>query len=176
MFFANFTEGSAYGYLGFAMPLEGTYSPSPSKWARQQAELIEESGGTKGLTLSGKPVVLLTTVGALTGTLRKTPLMRVEHDGVYAVVASRGGAARNPQWYFNLVSHPRCELRDGTMQQDYLAREASGEERAKWWARAVEVWPDYAVYQTKTDRIIPVFVLEPVGDHLGSASGHPRRP
>jgi deazaflavin-dependent oxidoreductase (nitroreductase family) len=145
------------------MPLEGTYSPSPSKWARDQAERIEESGGTKGLTLNGKPVILLTTVGARTGCLRKTPLMRVEHKGRYAVVASRGGAAKNPQWYFNLIANPLCELRDGTYLGDFRAREVTGEEKQTWWDRALEVWPDYAGYQRKTSRVIPVFVLEPVG-------------
>jgi deazaflavin-dependent oxidoreductase (nitroreductase family) len=124
--------------------------------------LIEESGGTRGLTLRGKPVVLLTTLGAKSGALRKTPLMRVEHDGSYAVVASRGGAAKNPQWYFNLVANPVCELQDGPRRGDYLAREAAGEERSMWWARALEVWPDYEGYQAKTSRVIPVFVLDPM--------------
>jgi deazaflavin-dependent oxidoreductase (nitroreductase family) len=144
------------------MPLVGTYEPSPSKWARQQAELIERTNGSKGTTLNGKPVVLLTTVGARSGRLRKTPLMRVEHDGSYAVIASRGGAAENPQWYFNLLAGPRVELRDGPVVRDYLAREVSGEERDLWWRRATEVWPDYDEYQERTERRIPVFVLTPV--------------
>jgi deazaflavin-dependent oxidoreductase (nitroreductase family) len=144
------------------MPISGTYQPSPSKWARDQAELMESSNGTKGITLSGKPVVLLTTVGARTGALRKTPLMRVEHDGSYAVVASRGGAPLNPQWYFNLVANPDVELRDGPMVTEYTAREAIGEERALWWSRAVEVWPAYDDYQKLTKREIPIFVLTPV--------------
>jgi deazaflavin-dependent oxidoreductase (nitroreductase family) len=101
-------------------------------------------------------------MGANSGKLRKNPVMRVEHDGVYAAVASKGGTPENPAWYRNLVAHPLVELQDGPAKGDYIAREASGEERARWWERALEVWPDYADYQTKTDRQIPVFVLEPV--------------
>jgi deazaflavin-dependent oxidoreductase (nitroreductase family) len=107
-------------------------------------------------------VIVLTSVGARTGKLRKTALMRVEHDGVYAVVASLGGAPRHPVWYWNLVKEPHVELQDGAVTRDYLAREVTGDEKATWWARAVEAWPDYARYQTKTDRQIPVFVLEPI--------------
>lgn len=143
------------------MPLEGRYIPSPSDWARQQAELYEESGGSEGTTLKGKPVVVLTTVGARTGGLRKTPLMRVEHDGVYAVVASRGGAPEHPQWYFNLVANPEVELQDGPVRGDYVAREVHGDEKVIWWGRALEVWPAYDEYQAKTERQIPVFLLEP---------------
>lgn len=120
------------------------------------------SGGTDGTELKGKPVVLLTTVGAKTGKLRKTPLMRVEHAGQYAVVASLGGAPKHPVWYHNVVKNPRVELQDGTVTGDYEAREVFGEEKAVWWQRAVEVWPDYADYQGKTDRVIPVFVLTPI--------------
>jgi len=144
------------------MPLEGTYLPSPSDWAREQAELYEESGGVEGTTLKGKPVVVLTTVGARTGGLRKTPLMRVEHEGTYAVVASRGGAPKHPQWYFNLVANPLVILQDGPNTAEYIAREVTGDEKTLWWGRSVEVWPDYANYQLKTTRPIPVFVLEPV--------------
>lgn len=144
------------------MPLTGEYEPSTSDWARENAELYMSSGGTQGTELKGKPVVLLTTVGAKTGKLRKTPLMRVEHDGRYAVVASLGGAPKNPVWYHNIVKHPRVELQDGTATGDYEAREVFGEEKATWWARAVEVWPDYADYQRKTEREIPVFVLTPI--------------
>lgn len=144
------------------MPLEGTYLPSPSDWAREQAELYEESGGVEGTTLKGKPVVVLTTVGARTGGLRKTPLMRVEHEGTYAVVASRGGAPKHPQWYFNLVANPLVMLQDGPNTAEYIAREVTGDEKTLWWGRSVEVWPDYANYQLKTTRPIPVFVLEPV--------------
>ncbi|AOE35942.1 hypothetical protein GuangZ0019_1569 [Mycobacterium tuberculosis GuangZ0019] len=121
-----------------------------------------KSGGTEGTQLQGKPVILLTTVGAKTGKLRKTPLMRVEHDGQYAIVASLGGAPKNPVWYHNVVKNPRVELQDGTVTGDYDAREVFGDEKAIWWQRAVAVWPDYASYQTKTDRQIPVFVLTPV--------------
>lgn len=144
------------------MPLTGEYEPSPMKWAADQAELIESSGGTEGLTLNGKPVVLLTTKGAKTGKLRKTPLMRVEHDGRYAIVASLGGAPKHPVWYYNVKAEPHVELRDGTTVQDMVAREVSGDEKAQWWERAVAAFPDYADYQKKTDREIPLFVLEPM--------------
>lgn len=120
------------------------------------------SGGTEGTEMQGKPVVLLTTVGAKTGKLRKTPLMRVEHDGQYAIVASMGGAPKHPVWYYNLKKNPRVELQDGPVSGDYEAREVFGDEKAIWWRRAVEVWPDYDEYQTKTDRQIPVFVLTPI--------------
>ena len=144
------------------MPLEGEYAPSTAGWARKQAEQYEASGGTQAASLRGRPVIVLTSVGARTGKLRKTALMRVEHDGVYAVVASLGGAPKHPVWYYNLVKEPRVELQDGAVTRDYLAREVTGEEKATWWARAVEAWPDYARYQAKTERQIPVFVLEPV--------------
>ncbi len=144
------------------MPLSGDYEPSTSDWAREQAEIYMASGGTRGAELKGKPVVLLTTVGARTGKLRKTPLMRVEHGGHYAVVASLGGAPQNPVWYHNIKAHPHVELQDGTANGDYEAREVFGEEKATWWQRALEVWPDYADYQRKTDRDIPVFVLTPI--------------
>ena len=144
------------------MPLQGEYAPSPSDWSRKQAEAFEASDGAEANTLRGRPIILLTTVGAKSGKLRKTPLMRVEHDGKYAVVASRGGAPEQPQWYWNLVANPQVEVQDGADRGDYLAREMTGDERALWWARAVESWPPYAEYQTKTDRLIPVFVLSPV--------------
>ncbi|MEU2002971.1 nitroreductase family deazaflavin-dependent oxidoreductase [Rhodococcus sp. NPDC019627] len=143
------------------MPLTGEYEPSPSKWAADQAELIESSNGTEGTTLNGMPVVLLTTRGAKSGKLRKTPLMRVEHDGKYAIVASLGGAPKNPVWYYNLKADPHVELRDGQMTRDMVAREVTGEEKAAWWERAVAAFPNYADYQKNTDREIPVFVLEP---------------
>lgn len=144
------------------MPLNGDYEPSTLDWARENAELYMSSGGTEGTSLQGKPVVLLSTVGAKTGKLRKTPLMRVEHAGEYAVVASLGGAPKNPVWYYNVKKNPRVELQDGTRTADYDAREVFGDEKATWWRRAVEVWPDYADYQRKTDREIPVFVLTPI--------------
>jgi F420H(2)-dependent quinone reductase len=143
------------------MPLSGTYEPSPDKRAREQVALYERSGGAEGDTLRGRPVVILTSRGAKSGKLRKTPLMRVEHDGTYAVVASQGGAPQHPTWYHNLVADPHVELQDGSTKQDMTAREVTGEEKATWWERAVAAWPDYAAYQQKTDREIPVFVLEP---------------
>ena len=145
------------------MPLSGEYEPSTSDWARENAETYMESGGTEGTELKGKPVILLTTIGAKSGKIRKTPLMRVEHNGEYAVVASLGGAPKNPVWYYNVKKNPRVELQDGSTTRDYDAREVSGDEKATWWERAVEAWPDYADYQKNTDRQIPVFVLTPVG-------------
>lgn len=144
------------------MPLQGEYEPSPAAWVRDQVEEYESSGGTKGTTLRGVPVVVITSVGASSGKLRKNPVMRVEHDGVYGAIASKGGAPEHPAWYRNLVQHPTVELQDGAAKRDYTVREASGDERVVWWDRAVEVWPDYAEYQTKTDRQIPVLVIEPV--------------
>ena len=141
------------------MPLEGEYEPSTSGWARRQAETFEASNGEQANTLRGLPIVLLTSVGAKTGKLRKTALMRVEHDGAYAVVASLGGAAKHPVWYWNLKKHPHVELQDGAERHDYEARELDGPEREEWWARAVEAYPPYADYQRKTDRLIPVFLL-----------------
>ncbi|WRZ88844.1 nitroreductase family deazaflavin-dependent oxidoreductase [Streptomyces sp. NBC_01007] len=147
------------------MPLEGEYEPSPTQWVRDQVELYEGSGGTKGTTLmdTGMPVIILTTRGAKSGKIRKTPLMRVEHDGRYAVVASLGGAPKHPVWYYNVTSDPRVELQDGPVRKEFTAREITGEEKAQWWERAVTAYPPYADYQTKTDREIPVFVLEPTG-------------
>jgi deazaflavin-dependent oxidoreductase (nitroreductase family) len=145
------------------MPFTGDYEPSASSWARQQVDLYERSGGTQGTDLRGRPVIILTSVGAKSGKLRKTPLMRVEHDGDYAVVASLGGAPKHPVWYYNLTADPRVELQDGPVKNDYLSREVHGSERAQWWERAVAAWPDYAEYQKKTTRTLPVFVLTPTG-------------
>jgi F420H(2)-dependent quinone reductase len=144
------------------MPLTGEYEPSTSGWARRQAELYESSGGLEGTSLRGMRVIVLTSVGAKTGKLRKTALMRVEHNGEYAVIGSMGGAPRHPVWYFNLVKNPHVELQDGPTKRDYLARESSGAERTEWWDRAVAAYPDYATYQTRTSRQIPVFVLTPI--------------
>ncbi len=144
------------------MPLSGEYAPGTLDWSRRNAETIMASGGTEGTELRGMPVVLVTSVGAKTGKLRKTPLMRVEHDGCYAIVASLGGAPKHPVWYYNITKNPRVELQDGTAVGDYDAREVFGEEKALWWRRAVAAFPDYAEYQKKTDREIPVFVLTPV--------------
>jgi deazaflavin-dependent oxidoreductase (nitroreductase family) len=144
------------------MPLSGEYEPSTSAWARKQAELYEATNGREGGDLRGRAVIVLTSVGAVTGKLRKTALMRVEHDGLYAVVASQGGAPKHPVWYYNLHKNPEVELQDGATKRDYTAREATGAEKALWWERAVQAWPDYANYQARTERQIPVFVLEPV--------------
>jgi deazaflavin-dependent oxidoreductase (nitroreductase family) len=142
------------------MPLTGEYEPGTSAWSRQQTEIYEATNGEKGGDLRGRSVIVLTSVGAKTGKLRKTALMRVEHEGVYAVVASLGGAPRNPAWYQNLKANPHVELQDGATRRDYAAREVTGDEKATWWKRAVEAWPDYATYQARTDRQIPVFVLD----------------
>jgi len=141
------------------MPLSGEYAPSTSDWARDQAETYEATGGSKAGDLRGLPVIVLTSVGAQTGKLRKTALMRVEHEGEYAVVGSLGGAPKHPVWVHNLRKHPHVELQDGPEKHDYLARETSGEEREIWWERAVQAFPTYADYQRKTARLIPVFVL-----------------
>ena len=142
------------------MPLTGEYEPGTSAWSRQQTEIYEATNGKKGGDLRGRSVIVLTSVGAKTGKLRKTALMRVEHDGVYAVVASLGGAPQNPAWYHNLKANPHVELQDGATRRDYAAREVTGDEKATWWKRAVEAWPDYATYQARTDRQIPLFVLD----------------
>lgn len=144
------------------MALHGDYSPSPVDWVRNQVEIYERSGGTEGTTLRGLPVVILTTRGARTGKIRKSPLMRVARDGRYAVVASQGGAPRHPLWYHNLRADPHVELQDGPNRQDMVAREAVGAEKAEWWRRAIDAFPDYADYQRKTEREIPLLVLEPV--------------
>jgi len=147
------------------MTLIGEYEASTAQWVRDQVDLYESSGGTEGTTLRGMPVVVLTTLGAKSGKLRKAPLMRVEHGGRYAIVASLGGSPKNPVWYANVVKHPVVELQDGTQKRDMTAREVTGDEKAQWWERAVAAYPDYADYQTKTERSIPVFVLEPVVAH-----------
>jgi deazaflavin-dependent oxidoreductase (nitroreductase family) len=143
------------------MALEGEYEPSTVPWVRDHVALIEGSGGTEGTTLRGLPVVLLTIRGAKSGKLRKVPLMRVERDGVYAAVASQGGAPEHPVWYHNLVVHPHVELRDGEQVHELTARLVEGAERELWWARAVAAFPSYADYRSRTRRTIPVFVLEP---------------
>ncbi len=142
------------------MPLEGEYQPSTAEWVRNQVEKYEGSGGTEGTTLRGMPVIILTNRGARSGKIRKTPLMRVEHDGTYAVVASQGGAPTHPVWYYNLVADPHVEIQDGPVRSDMVARQVTGEEKALWWDRAVAAYPDYADYQKRTDREIPVFVIE----------------
>ncbi|HEX7134135.1 MAG TPA: nitroreductase family deazaflavin-dependent oxidoreductase [Iamia sp.] len=144
------------------MPIDAPYEPSPWEPVATQVEQYESTGGVEGGELQGAPCIILSTLGAKSGKQRKTPLMRVEHDGRYAVVASLGGAPQHPVWYHNLVAHPDVvALQDGPTVKDYDAREVTGDEKAEWWARAVEVWPSYDDYQTKTDRQIPVFVLTP---------------
>jgi F420H(2)-dependent quinone reductase len=145
------------------MAVEGEYEPSTQAWVRDQVELYEGSGGTQGTTLrdTGLPVVIVTNRGARSGKVRKTPLMRVEHDGRYAAVASQGGAPTHPYWYHNLRADPHVEVQDGPRKQAMVARELTGDERAQWWERAVAAYPPYAEYQQRTTRQIPVFVLEP---------------
>ena len=145
------------------MPVEGEYEPSTAAWVRDQVELYEGSGGAQGTTLrdTGLPVVIVTNLGVSSGKVRKTPVMRVEHDGRYAMVASKGGAPAHPLWYYNVRANPQVEVQDGPRKQDMVAREVGGEERADWWKRAVAAYPPYAEYQQRTAREIPVFVLEP---------------
>jgi F420H(2)-dependent quinone reductase len=145
------------------MPVTGDYEPSSFDWVREQVERYESSGGTEGTTLrdTGLPVVLLTMYGATSGRVRKVPLMRVEHDGRYAAVASMGGAPRHPVWYSNLLANPTLELQDGPVKRDMVAREVTGDEKRVWWERAVAAFPPYAEYQQRTERQIPLLVLEP---------------
>lgn len=145
------------------MALTGDYQPSSSEWVRDHVEKILRTGTTDGVTINDRPTVLITYRGARTGKVRKTPVMRVEQGGRYAAVASKGGAPANPQWYASLLAEPVVELQDGTHTGTYHAREISGEEKDRWWELAVDAYPDYADYQLKTDRQIPVFVLDPVG-------------
>jgi deazaflavin-dependent oxidoreductase (nitroreductase family) len=153
------------------MGLTGEYEPSASAWARNHVEQILHTGTTDGVTIKGRPTVLITYRGAKTGKVRKTPLIRVEHEGRYAAVASNGGEPTNPQWYSSLVAEPVVELQDGTVTRTYKAREVFGDEKAIWWRRAVDAFPDYAGYQRKTDRQIPVFVLEPIGGDTPDGDG-----
>lgn len=146
------------------MPLTGEYEPSPSAWVREQVETYESTGGQEGNTLldTGMPVIIVTTRGHKSGKLRKTPLMRVEHDGEYALVASKGGAPEHPEWHYNLQADPTAVMiQDGPEPFDAVVREVEGEERARWWERSVEAFPPYAEYEKKTDRRIPVYVASP---------------
>jgi deazaflavin-dependent oxidoreductase (nitroreductase family) len=147
------------------MSLQGDYEPSSREWVREQVALYESSGGTKGTTLTdtGLPVVIITSVGVRSRKLRKTPVMRVEHDGSYAAVASQGGSPEHPSWYYNFRANPHVELQDGKLKREMIVREVTGDERAEWWTRAVAAYPPYAEYQERTSRVIPVFVLEPAG-------------
>lgn len=142
------------------MTLTGTYVPSTMDWVREQVDTYEATNGKEANTLreTGIPIVIITTKGASTGNLRKFALMRVEHDGEYALVASIGGAPKNPSWFHNLVAEPLCEIQDGPAPADYTTRIAEGDERQAWWDRAVAVFPTYASYAEKTDRTIPVFI------------------
>jgi deazaflavin-dependent oxidoreductase (nitroreductase family) len=145
------------------MAIDGEYVPSTAAWVRDQVEEYERSGGASGTTLrdTGLPVVIVTNRGAKTGAVRKTPLMRVEHDGKYLAVGSKGGAPQNPVWVYNLRQNPQVVVQDGPQTREMTAREITGDERAAWWERAVAAFPPYAEYQQKTSRLIPVFVLEP---------------
>jgi deazaflavin-dependent oxidoreductase (nitroreductase family) len=147
------------------MAVDGEYVPSPAGWVRDQVDEYENSGGTKATTLPGTelPVVIVTNRGAKSGAVRKTPVMRVEHGGSYAAVASKGGAPEHPLWYYNLRANPRVEVQDGAGKWEMSARELTGDERDVWWQRAVAAYPPYAEYQQKTSRLIPVFVLEQTG-------------
>lgn len=146
------------------MPLTGTYEPSTLDWVREQVDTYEASGGTEANTLreTGIPIIVITSRGASTGKLRKFALMRVEHDGEYALVASMGGAPQNPAWFHNLVAEPVVEIQDGAEPHDFITEIVTGDERQEWWERAVEVFPTYADYAEKTDRVIPVFVARPI--------------
>ena len=144
------------------MTLQGTYVPSKADWVRDNVAEYESSNGTKGTELRGFPVVVVTSVGAKSGNLRKNPVMRVERDGSYVAIASKGGAPEHPEWYFNFLAHPEVELQDKAEKHTYVARLVEGEERAEWWEYAVQTWPTYGEYQKKTDREIPVFLLERV--------------
>ena len=144
------------------MPIDAPYEPSPWEPVATQVEQYEATGGVEGGEMQGAPCVIVSTLGARTGNQRKTPLIRVEHEGSYAAVASMGGAPQHPVWYHNLVAHPdMVTVQDGPTVLDCVAHEATGDEKAEWWARAVEVWPSYDEYQARTDREIPLLVLTP---------------
>jgi F420H(2)-dependent quinone reductase len=142
------------------MPLDGEYEPSPAQWVRDQVQEYEKSGGERGNTLldTGMPVVVVATRGNQTGKIRKMALMRVEHEGQYALVASLGGAPKHPVWYYNVKADPNVTIQDGPEAFDFRVREVTGDEKAEWWDRAVAAYPPYADYQNKTDRQIPVLV------------------
>lgn len=145
------------------MTLTGEYVPSAAGWVRDQVEKFEATGGREANTLrdTGDPIVVITSVGAKSGVLRKNPVMRVERDGRYVAIASKGGAPDQPEWYHNLRANPEVELQDGPEKKVYRARLLEGDERAEWWQYAVDTWPTYASYEKKTEREIPVFLLEP---------------
>jgi deazaflavin-dependent oxidoreductase (nitroreductase family) len=143
------------------MVIEGEYEPSAWDWVAKQVDLYESSGGTEGVTLQGSPCVVMTMRGRRTGKVRKAAVMRIEHEGTYAAVGSKGGADHHPGWYLNLLANPDVTVQDGPEVHELRAREVDGEEKATWWARAVEAWPSYDDYQGNTDRTIPLVVLEP---------------
>jgi deazaflavin-dependent oxidoreductase (nitroreductase family) len=156
--------GRAGRWLLGVVTLQGEYEPSAQKWVRDQVEQFERSDGAEANILRGHaewPIVVITSRGHKSGKLRKNPVMRVEKDGVYAAIASQGGAPTHPTWYHNFVKHPVVDLQDGPVKKTYSVRIAEGEERAEWWARAVAQYAPYAAYQERTDREIPVFLLEP---------------
>ena len=145
------------------MTLEGDYEPSQWQWVRDQVELYERTGGKEGYLLQGRadwPIVVITSRGVKSGNLRKNPVMRVEHDGAYVAVGSKGGTPENPAWVANFRADPHVDLQDGPEPHEYVAREIEGDERAVWWERAVAQYSPYAEYQEKTDRLIPLFLLE----------------
>jgi deazaflavin-dependent oxidoreductase (nitroreductase family) len=146
------------------MALTGTYVPSKQQWVRDQVAAFEESGGTEANTLrdTGDPIVVITSVGAKSGSLRKNPVMRVERDGAYLAIASKGGSDDHPEWYYNFLANPEVDLQDGAEKHTYRARLLQGDERAPWWEYAVTTWSTYGEYEKKTDREIPVFLLEGV--------------
>jgi deazaflavin-dependent oxidoreductase (nitroreductase family) len=146
-----------------AMPIEDEYEPSAWDWVSKQVDLYESSGGAEGSTLQGVPCVIVTMRGRRTGKVRKVAVIRIEHDGTYAAVASKGGADHHPGWYLNLLANPDVTVQDGPMVQTLRAREVGGDEKIAWWGRAVEAWPAYDDYQRNTDRVIPVIVFEPPG-------------
>jgi F420H(2)-dependent quinone reductase len=152
------------------MLTDGEYAPSPVELIREHVVNYESSNGTEGNLLNGRPVVILTSRGAKTGRLRKVPLMRVEHDGQYAIVASSAGSDKHPGWYYNLLRDPRAQIQDGPVKGDFVAREVTGEERSLWWSRALETWPEFDDYTRMTDREIPVFVLAPVKQQSNGSS------
>jgi deazaflavin-dependent oxidoreductase (nitroreductase family) len=143
------------------MAIQGTYERSPWDWVADQVELYERTDGKEGAELNGKPCVILWTKGRNSGAVRKSPLMRIKDGDRYAVVASMGGAPKHPVWYHNVVADPHVSLQDGAELRDYTARVAEGEEKREWWSKATAVWPDYDEYQSKTERQIPLIILEP---------------
>jgi deazaflavin-dependent oxidoreductase (nitroreductase family) len=157
-------ESRRAGHIAQEMALTGDYEPSALGWVREHVEQIMRTGTTDSVTMNGLPTVLMTYRGARTGKVRKTPVMRVEHEGRYVAVASKGGEPTNPQWYASVVAEPVIELQDGMVTRKYRAHEVFGDERTLWWHRAVDAYPDYADYQRRTDRQIPVFVLEPISE------------